>query len=375
MQRPYLLSKRNNGIWYFRLPHEKTFHSTGKTAKVKAEEFVLKLISGQKLERTTLEAYSQDFFVWGTCRWVKRQSARGISLTPLHVLNRRRTLLKHILPQFGKRYLDTLNPVEIDDWLIGLPLANQTKNHVLYTLKTIVDEAEREGVIATNPMKKVGRLADSHRKRDIFTLSELSALFPTDAGKLLTIWQNEMWAALYLLLATTGIRPGEARALQWRNIDLIRGGIYIVQALDDKGQIKTPKSGESRAVPLPTRTWDSLKSWEAETFLPNADDWVFYGVDKKPLSKKVVSTHLRPALKKAKIKIGDRYIVTYSFRHTFNTFARTILPIGTVQEILGHSSDEMTEWYNHPDLSDTMKTLLPFREQIDKILDDSKIST
>jgi integrase len=263
--------------------------------------------------------------------------------------------------------------VEIENWLYGLPLAHQTMNHILYTLKTIVDEAEREGIIDRNPIRKVGRLADQPRKRDIFTLTELTALFPDDPRKLTKIRGSDMFATLYLILAMTGIRPGEARGLQWKNVDLVKGGIYIVQALDDQGEIKSPKSGEFRVTPLPSRTWNALSAWQSKTFLPDPSDWVFYGVDKRPLSKKVVSTHLRPALAKAKIKVGDRNIVTYSFRHTFNTYAKRVLPITTLQEILGHSSDEMTKLYDHPQLSDSMRKLLPYREQLNGIFEVPKV--
>ena len=43
MKRPFLLFKRGQ-LWYYRLAGEKTFHTTGQTARGKAEAFVVELL-------------------------------------------------------------------------------------------------------------------------------------------------------------------------------------------------------------------------------------------------------------------------------------------------------------------------------------------
>ncbi len=119
----------------------------------------------------------------------------------------------YIIPQFGKRRLNDLNPVEIENWLVGLSLANGTKNNILYTLNIVLREAKREKLIAHNPIDEVEPLAANYKARDIFTLDELKKLFPKDdREKLLKIWTGLKYASLFHTMATTGIRSGEARA-------------------------------------------------------------------------------------------------------------------------------------------------------------------
>jgi integrase len=52
----------------------------------------------------------------------------------------------------------------------------------------------------------------------VLTTDELRKLFPPTQEKLLEIWKTQAYAALFLTMATTGIRSGEARALAWRHL-------------------------------------------------------------------------------------------------------------------------------------------------------------
>jgi hypothetical protein len=84
-------------------PRDDFFHSTGQAAKARADEYVLKLITGAKPKRITLSEYARDFFDWDKCQWLKRQFKQGKHFTRLHVLNRRRWLQKYLThPEFWK---------------------------------------------------------------------------------------------------------------------------------------------------------------------------------------------------------------------------------------------------------------------------------
>jgi len=46
-QKPYALLKRPpQGVWYYKLPGEKTRHSTGLTVRTQAERFVVGILKG-----------------------------------------------------------------------------------------------------------------------------------------------------------------------------------------------------------------------------------------------------------------------------------------------------------------------------------------
>ena len=66
---------------------------------------------------------------------------------------------------------------------------------------------------------------------------------------------------------------------------------------------------------------------------------------------------LRRAVKKDKIKIEGRNLVPHSLRHTYNTRMKELLTgeifeefsgQNLLRDFTGHSSKEMTEWYDNP---------------------------
>ena len=78
-------------------------------------------------------------------------------------------LVKHILPQFGKRRLDEITLPMVENWLVDLPLANQTKNHMLHRLTILFREAEAQKLIRTDPLEKVEPMGHDSRTRDVST--------------------------------------------------------------------------------------------------------------------------------------------------------------------------------------------------------------
>src|ERR1700756_2452302 len=76
-----------------------------------------------------------------------------------------------------------------------------------------------------------------------------------------------------LLALATGARRGEVLALRWRNVDLDRGTVRIVESLEQtkKGlKIKSPKPAPARRIPLPSFAVEEvgrLKREQAERLL------------------------------------------------------------------------------------------------------------
>ena len=74
------------------------------------------------------------------------------------------------------------------------------------------------------------------------------------------------YAPLFFTLAGTGMRLGEALALQWGDVDVFAREIRVVRALS-AGQLDTPKSGHGRTVDmsqsLSTMLAGLQKAWRA----------------------------------------------------------------------------------------------------------------
>ena len=67
MKRPFLIKKRGK-YYHLRLANEVTFHTTGKTSKTKAEQWVIDLLNdaqegSSKKASQTLSDYAVDFFL------------------------------------------------------------------------------------------------------------------------------------------------------------------------------------------------------------------------------------------------------------------------------------------------------------------------
>ena len=99
MKRPYLLWKRGQ-LWYYRLAGGKTFHTTGQTARGKAEAYVVELlrsVEGHSRQRhLSFRLYTEPFFVWDRCPHIRRLQEEGKGITRRHARIQRQRLENHI---------------------------------------------------------------------------------------------------------------------------------------------------------------------------------------------------------------------------------------------------------------------------------------
>ena len=147
--------KKKNSKWYYRLATDlkRVHHSTGKTTKWEAEQFVEELLALKITQKSVaLEEYTKEFFIWGKCIWTQRRKAQGYAAIEVMSQMRRGQLTNHIIPAFGTLKLIEINPVQVENWLLGLELANSTKNHIRDSFSIVLDEARRERLIHTNPI-------------------------------------------------------------------------------------------------------------------------------------------------------------------------------------------------------------------------------
>ena len=369
MRQPYLLKKRGR-VWYSRLAHEKTFHSTGQTSKASAAAVAQSLASQELVGAKTaprFESYAADFYVWQKCEWIARQHAKGRRFSQPVARSRRSHLEQYLFPRFGQCRIDEINAVDVENWLVGLRLANQTKNHILYSLNIVMKEAKRERFILSNPLEDVEPMAKNFRERDVFSSEELRLLFPVnEEDDLIYIWGKPRYAALFFVLATTGVRSGEVRALRWRCVSWERGGLFVTESVKDDGKVGRPKNDEGRAIMLPTRTTEVLAWWRKQALFKEADDFLFPGSGRtNPITRRAISIQLRPAMERAGIAFSGRNLVVHSFRHTYNTLMRRVLPDELLRGQTGHRSIAMADRYDHPSLEERLLKLESLRPAVD----------
>jgi len=145
-------------------------------------------------------------------------------------------------------------------------------------------------------------------------------------------------STLVRFLAETGLRVGEALALQWADLEL--------DGPRPHAQVRTSKNGDPRWVPL---TSDAVQAARTRLDLPGglvppaAGPW--YG-----LSQSVVNHVFRAAREAVTSTAGDPEVVVHTLRHTCGSrLVRANVTLPLVQAWLGHRDFRSTLRYVHPD--------------------------
>ena len=157
-QKPFTLLKRPpQRVWYYKLPGEKTRHSTGLTVKTQAEQYVVGILKGdiQQSRSQRLGEFTKHLFIRGECNWIERSEQKGWIITREMAQMRRGHLANHILPEFKDQEVSSITSAEIDDWLLDLDVANATKNHIMDTFRVVLDEAKRAGLVKDNAARQI----------------------------------------------------------------------------------------------------------------------------------------------------------------------------------------------------------------------------
>jgi integrase len=161
----------------------------------------------------------------------------------------------------------------------------------------------------------------------------------------------------FLLLATTGMRQGEALGLRWSDVDLDVGRASIIQTVipvNHKVQFGSPKTDKGRrSITLDGRTTASLKGHrqrQLELRMSLGAGWAGHDlVFTKELGEPLHPERFSRTFDQHVERLQLPHISLHGLRHTWATLA---LQVGVhpkvVQERLGHSSISITlDTYSH----------------------------
>lgn len=334
--------------------------STGETTKTRAENWARKEWRTGRLttrENLTFGTFAEKWWKWGECDYIRGRLDRGKSLSRTYADIQRGYLETHILPHFKAAKLAKITPRTIEGWVIGLKskaeLSPTTVNHCLTTLKTMLGEATRLGVIPSNPALPVEHLKESPKEKQILTLEEVRLLFAD--GALSEKWEGSLpHFAFNLLAASTGLRMGEVQGLQVQHVH--PGYIAVVHAWERKYGLKEPKWGSAREVPIPKKVSGYLAQLIEASPHKEPESLVFYGRDAQtPIGHKEILQTFYTALDGIGISGEERArrnVTFHSWRHLFNSLCRSRIPDYKLQRLTGHRTQEMTEHYTHLNLAD-----------------------
>ncbi|MCC7537549.1 MAG: site-specific integrase [Deltaproteobacteria bacterium] len=251
---------------------------------------------------------------------------------PSEVASKRSVLKHHLVPAFGRKTLDAIGVREMEVYKsakLRSGLSPKTVNNQLTVLhRVLVVAAEWRLITHVPPMKW---LKAPEPEFDFLTFDEARRLVESAE-------REATWGAMVLTGLRTGLRQGELLALRWDDLDLVAGRLVVRRAVA-RGIVGTPKNGKSREIPLGEEVLRALKSHRHLR-----GELVFTDERGDMLTKEECKHPLWRACRRA----GLRRIGWHVLRHSFAShLVMRGAPMKAVQELLGHSTMEMTMRYAH----------------------------
>ena len=283
----------------------------------------------------------------------------------------------HVAPSLGKLQVSSINKLMIQRLLNNMSKNGLSPNTLAKTkaiLYSIFKEAMENRMISYNPCENITIRRDKTERR-VLSYSEQQIFLEAIRGS--------RYEVLCILGLSTGLRIGELSGLRWSDIDfgektltVERTYIYLhdVKNHQMKDEFHSPKTQNScRTIRLLDSTLQLLKkhrdtqkkekasAGDAWCPVEGGEDLVFTTRTGGPVRGLNVAETLNNYVKKINKKeellakkerrepVVFERITPHTLRHTFATRAfESGIPPKVVQQILGHSSLEMTmDLYTH----------------------------
>ena len=274
-----------------------------------------------------------------------------------------------LVPALGNLPIAKLAPAHIQDaynqWATGGRrdgksggLAPRTRRHIHRILKAALSRAVEQQILARNPADVFKKRLPKVERRDLVTLTAEQSVRLLDAIK----HTRTYWPAL--IASMTGMRRGEVLGLRWKNVDLERETLRVVESIEQTKtglRFKAPKTEKARAITLPAYAVEELrrlKAQQAEELLmlgirQNGQTLVCGQADGNPLQPRSLTHEFTRLVARLKDLPRVRF---HDLRHSHAT---QMLLAGVhpkvAQERLGHSTITTTlDLYSH--VTETMQT-------------------
>lgn len=319
-----------NGIFYRKSTRKKATKDNLTYIKKHHYDVLLKLCNALVIHKTSLESF-------GTMVLQNTAHKRSVGQQK-DVIGK---FNNHILPTFKNFALSDVKVSDVENWQMKLieKLSSGSVKKCREILNLIFRKAFADDKIDKNYVQLADNVQVTHKKKEPYNTLELTQMLENSTG----------WFHMYLLLSiSTGLRVGEVTALQWKDIDLAEGFIYLKRSIsnslivDETSRTNRTKN-HHRTIPLDTRALEALKSYSEKK--PD-NEWLFVntrGSNYKD-GKSINKCYWKPLLKTLGIK--DKCMS--ALRHSFISIMKNN---GTsdswIKSVIGHSqsSKVMDDFY------------------------------
>src|SRR4051812_18132062 len=259
----------------------------------------------------------------------------------------RNAVRRFLLPEFGAdTLLHTIDTARVDVYrerlLVEGQLSRRTIQKILVLLHGILKRAKRKGWIAANPAADAERVS-------VRRMGEFNVLTPEEVHAIARGDGSELFGALFVAAAFTGLRMGELRALRWSDVDFAKRVVHVRRSFTGSS-FGAPKSQRVRSVPLSNPVARVLDGLSRRGNDSRPDDLVFSLGHNLPFHHDTARKRFYAALAAAglgRLRSKEDPIVFHDLRHTFGTLAVQAFPLSDVKAMMGHADISTTMIYVH----------------------------
>jgi len=334
--------KRNT--WYVKYSNKT---KRGFASKKDAQEYEASLMSGlievkAKDEKHLFSIVVQDFL---------KNKKREVSYTSYSAY--KQIVEQIIIPQFKSYYIEDIKEIDcrkFRDYVQDLKCCSHRKNRVFNLLKAIFDHASVYFKITTNPTVVIKPVNAKYEEKILRKSKQLNIWSNEEFKSFIVFVHDEEYKSLYITLFYTGMRLGEALALNWN--DLSQNNISITKSNSKVCEtnsyvIKHPKNVSSiRDIRINDSLYDYLTNKEKEEMKkPDFSySWFMFG-GVEPLSRTSIERVKNNAVKLS----GVKKIRIHDFRHSHaSILIGEGVDIVAVSKRLGHKDVATTlQVYTH----------------------------
>ncbi len=263
-------------------------------------------------------------------------------------LNLQSRIEKVLIPAVGRMRLKDIRPTNLQKIFAAKP--GRSKDYYVklrHLMYRIFAQAVRDHLLRDNPAESLFIPKSVNGTHRSLTEEERRCIiFTADWHSFGLFIQALLWC---------GLRPQEAAALRWEDIDQINHTIHIQRALKNDGTIGLPKSATGdRLIPVPPQFWVRL--------MPRLPErgYVFRPTRLNHYTHMAIKEGWKSFKRSLDINMGAKYIShegkliiqqsvlpkdlqMYCLRHTYCTDLQSAgVPINIAKELMGHSSIELT---------------------------------
>lgn len=311
--------------------------STHTADRQEAERIYARELAALQARGPVARGHSYTVAEWAA-EWLRTRRTQGLDASTIASYDAKLRL--YVLPMLGEAALRDLSPDHVRQWLNTLAersradggegrLSARTLQYAHTLLRAMLQDAVRMGHADRNATDGV--------RRPRVPRYEARALTEDEARRLLAAAEGTRYAPLWRLLLASGLRIGEALALDWRDIDLDAAVVHVRREA-------TKTDAGARVVEVDGPTLAALRAWrarQAEERLRLGPRWhagsaVFTGPRGARLDRhNAHADHWTPLLGRA----GVGPLRLHDLRHTSGTLALES----------GHHAREVADRLGHRD--------------------------